>query len=285
MKQIIINADDFGLTEGINCGILQAYQEGILTSASLLANGPAFDEAVSLSKKNPGLGVGVHLNILRGRPVSGQNEVLSLVDKNGYFIPRPGYFLLRRLLNQLRPDEIKIEFRAQINKVMAAGILPSHLDTEKHLHALPFISKILFNLAEEFDIRKVRCLKTDIYFKQLLTIHSLIFCSLLVFTEKRRTNLAAKGILSPQCTYGLLEGGRMFKDRYAEIFKRIGEGSAEIVCHPGYAEHHPKKMILEMGRFYLNHAREKELEALLSQDLKDLAGNLGIQFITYRGLN
>lgn len=285
MKRIIINADDFGLTGRINLGIIKAYRDGILTSASLLANGPVFNEAVDLSRQNPGLGVGVHLNILRGRPVSDKKEVPGLVDKNGYFMPGLGMFFLKGLLKKLKAGEIENEFRAQIGKVIAAGIVPTHLDTEKHIHVLPLVSKILFNLAGEFGIQKVRCLETDADFYQLLNMRNLAFCLLAGFTRKWRARLAPDGILAPKRIYGLLEAGRMSKERYAAIFKSISCGAAEIVCHPGYAEDFPCNTIPGMGSFYLNPAREGELEALLDAGLKELAGNLGIQFINYRGLN
>ncbi len=284
MRQIIINADDFGLTEGINRGIVKAYSDGILTSASLLPNGPKFNDAVALSRENPGLGVGVHLNIFRGKPILGKSEVSSLIDKNGYFISSPGYFFLKSMLNRVKPDEIENEFRAQISRVISAGILPSHLDTEKHIHVFPFIYKILFNLATEFKIGKVRCLEPGRYFKQLLNIRRLTLYLLLLSTRGRRKNIDHKGILTPKCIYGLLDGGNMFQDKYRKIFNTC-EGNVEIVCHPGYTYDISENINLEMGNFYINRYREKELEALLSKDLKDLANNLGIKFITYRGLN
>ena len=160
LKQLIINADDFGLTEGINRGIIQAYNNGILTSASLMANMPAFENAVFLLRESPNLGVGAHLNIVRGKPILPKKTISSLVESEGNFY---SFFqvLKRLLLSRFNFDEIESEFRAQIKKILSYGVCITHLDTEKHLHFFPSILKILLKLAKEFRINKIRSFKQD----------------------------------------------------------------------------------------------------------------------------
>src|SRR5574337_787269 len=127
MKQLVVNADDFGLTEGINRGILEAHRRGILTSTTLLANGAALESAVALAIESPQLGVGIHLNLTQGRPVSDPYRVPSLVDEGGCFFGGPASLARRILLGKVRPAEVEREFAAQIEKVRGAGLEMTHL--------------------------------------------------------------------------------------------------------------------------------------------------------------
>src|SRR6185369_7512814 len=126
MKRLIVNADDFGFTRGVNAGILRAFQNGILTSATLMANGDAFDEAVEMALANPGLGVGCHLVAVGGRPVAPPAEIASLVDADG-MLPRTLTGLLKLLMRgQVRVEHVEREFRAQVERLREAGITPTH---------------------------------------------------------------------------------------------------------------------------------------------------------------
>ena len=126
-RRLIVNADDFGLTEGVNAGIVEAFQKGILRSASLMANGPAFDDAVRLALENPGLDVGCHLMLISG----------SAISKPGQDLPRSVPRLLAGLAAEWRAGAIEREFAAQIGKIQASGVPLSHLDTHKHTHLAP----------------------------------------------------------------------------------------------------------------------------------------------------
>ena len=117
MKKVIINADDFGLAQGVNEGIIKAHQEGVLTSATLMANMPGFDQAVEMARANPELGVGVHLNILRGWPLSPTQKVGSLLSRELRFIPSVSNLLHRIALKRVNFDEVEREFRAHVEKV------------------------------------------------------------------------------------------------------------------------------------------------------------------------
>ncbi|HEV2667612.1 MAG TPA: ChbG/HpnK family deacetylase, partial [Blastocatellia bacterium] len=136
-RRLIVNADDFGLTNGVNCAIIEGHTRGLVSSATLMANMPAFDAAVRLAKDHPSLGVGLHFNITQGRPVAGASRVGSLIDDRGEFWGTSTAFLRRMLAGRLKIEEVVIELRAQIEKALNAGLRLTHVDSHKHTHALP----------------------------------------------------------------------------------------------------------------------------------------------------
>ncbi len=157
MMQLIVNADDFGLTEAVNKGIVEAHVRGIVTSTTIMANGRAFDAAVSTSRRVPGLGIGVHLNLTAGEPVAPARNIPSLVDRHERLHWSPGRLLRALVARKVNLAEIETELRAQITKVFGAGIRPTHLDGHKHVHLLPGVSQIVIRVAQEFSITAIRC--------------------------------------------------------------------------------------------------------------------------------
>src|SRR5438445_686312 len=149
MKRLIVNADDFGLAESVNRGIIVAHRDGILTSTSLLANGSAFDQAIALSRQFPRISVGVHLNISQGKPVSPAARISRLVNERGELHLSPFRLWMRILTRKIALEEIRTEFRAQILKVFDAGLTPTHLDGHLHVHILPQLSSIVIALTRE----------------------------------------------------------------------------------------------------------------------------------------
>src|SRR3712207_3867489 len=129
-RSLIVNADEFGLTEGINEGIIEVHAHGIVTSTTMVANMWAFDHAVSLSRKYPDLAVGVHLNLTHGVPILPQDRVHTLVDQDGFFFRRRP-FLQRLGMGQISMIQVYEEFRAQIDRVIAAGVQPSHIARDR----------------------------------------------------------------------------------------------------------------------------------------------------------
>lgn len=141
-RRLIVNADDFGLTEGVNAGIVAAFQKGILRSASLMANGGGFDDAIRLALENPGLDVGCHLMLISGRAIS----------KPDHDLPESAPHLLASLVSGWRVAAIEREFAAQIEKIQAAGVSPSHLDTHKHTHLAPPVLEAVLRVAKNRGI-------------------------------------------------------------------------------------------------------------------------------------
>lgn len=146
MTKLINNADDFGYSPAINYGIIDGYKKGVINSATLMAGMPGFEHAVSLAKENPGLKVGVHLTLTCGKPVLGGS---SLTDSLGYFKKLSFY---KDENTVVRDEEIYLEFKAQIDKVISAGIKPSHLDGHHHIQRYKNNPQIFKRLAKEYNL-------------------------------------------------------------------------------------------------------------------------------------
>ena len=156
MKNLIVNADDLGWTEGVNRGIAEAFRNGIVTSASMLANGTAFAGGSEVARHAPGLGLGVHLNLSDGSPVADREAVTSLLNENGEFSGGPESLYLKQVRGGLMLREVEVEWDAQIEKVRDAGIEPTHLDGHKHVHMLPGLFEIALRLAKRHSIGAIR---------------------------------------------------------------------------------------------------------------------------------
>src|SRR5215471_15840419 len=157
MKQLIVNADDFGLTKRVSEAIVEAHRHGIVTSTTLMANGAAFEAAVASSRQMPRLGIGAHLNLSEGMPVSPALRIPSLVNDRGRLYLTPGRLWKAIVRRRVSLADVETELRAQIAKIKRAGILPTHFDGHKHVHILPGVSDIVVRLAQEFSISSVRC--------------------------------------------------------------------------------------------------------------------------------
>lgn len=200
-KLLIVNADDFGLCAGVNSGIVHAHRHGIVTSATMMANMPGFADAVAKARDNPGLAVGLHLNLTYGRPLSGR--VPSLTDRTGAFVGSPRFVRERG-----ESREIRAEFRAQAERFLAAGLRPSHLDTHHHLHGSERILDLVAELARALGVT-IRCLDA-------------------------RT-LAARG-LAPCARFVRSIGRGKGAGRLLRILADLPAGLTEISCHPGFVD-------------------------------------------------
>ena len=155
-KKFILNADDFGMSAAYNRAVLEGYQEGILKSASLVANGEAFDEAINaIIPQCPDLGVGIHLNIIEGQSLC--EDVSSLVDSKWNFCNSYGQLLLKSLNKKDNTfmEQVEREFRLQIEKIMSKTPV-SHIDSHVHVHSIPKIFDLVCRLAKEYGIKQVR---------------------------------------------------------------------------------------------------------------------------------
>ena len=155
-KRIIINADDFGLCEGVNKAVVQAHKKGVLSSATIMANMPASAKAVKAAKKMPQLGIGVHLNLFEGRPLSKETCVEQLLDGDGRFKFSPAALSLFSVAGHRTRNAIRTELSAQIQWAFDNGLKPTHLDSHKHIHCFPAMFPLVCNLARRFGIGAVR---------------------------------------------------------------------------------------------------------------------------------
>ena len=290
MKQLIVNADDFGLTMGVTQGILDAHWEGIVTSTTLMANGAAFDVAASASRRAPSLGVGVHLNLSEGVPVSLAHRIPTLVDRGGRLHLTPGRLLESMLSGRVNLDDVETELRAQISMVVRAGISPTHLDGHKHVHVLPGIDDIVIRLAREFDIPSLRCplekrpgLLNTVRARKSgspsILKQYLVARGVSAFARRFRQKLDEAGLQYPQYFYGLSQTGFLNTRLIRHLLDRLPEGTSELMCHPGY----PDVDLAETGTRLLAE-REVEVFALCSPQLKRLIADAGIGPLSYEAL-
>lgn len=277
-RRAIINADDFGLCRSVNEGIIEAHVSGILTSASLMVNMPGFDHAVELTRRHSKLGVGVHLNVIRGAPVAPPGRVAGLLSSHGTFLGSP-YAVLKRLMSgKLCLAEIETEFRAQVEKALASGMAPDHLDSEKHVHALFPVFPAALKIAAEYNIRGIRlvnefCLAGG-------PIPAFKALALAAAAPVLRRRLRTHGIMAAGRFRGLCVSGRMTRRRLEGILERL-EGVCEIMVHPGRMT--PELLALDRmtGCAYVRNHRRLELDALLDEGPRRILKRRGIGLATY----
>jgi predicted glycoside hydrolase/deacetylase ChbG (UPF0249 family) len=282
MIKVIINADDFGLAQGVNEGIIKAHREGILTSATLMANMPGFDQAVEMAGANPKMGVGVHLNILRGQPVAPAPKVSGLLSKELRFIPSVSKLLRRIALRRISFDEVEREFRAQLEKVKEAGIDPSHIDSEKHIHMIRPLFQIVLKLAKEYKINRVRFVREYCVTFPPGQMFKSIAISLFAASMKKKMDL--EGVRAPDRFYGVCDSGRITAAELQQTLHRAREGVTEIMVHPGFITQDMIELEKRIGPYYINKYREKELNALLDERLPKTIADLGIRLINFNHL-
>ncbi|MCF7907361.1 MAG: ChbG/HpnK family deacetylase [Candidatus Omnitrophica bacterium] len=283
MKKVIINADDFGLTEGINKGIIEAHKKGAVTSASLMTNMPSFYDAIRLAKDNPGLGVGVHLNIVRGEPVLPLGNVRTLVDKEGFFLRNIFKIIAGIYQNKIDLIELESEWVAQIERALENGMSVTHLDSEKHLHLIGPALKILKVLAKRYKISKIRAINEPMYFNKIFSNPFCIFRK--CFYKTLVVNLLSnqmQGLRSTDYFYGSYEAGNMILEKYQNLFSCLEDGLTEIMCHPGYIIGEQERTLLNYNRYSLIGKRERELQALINPKFSELVKQFNISLVSYK---
>ena len=269
MKQLVVNADDFGFTRDVNSGIIVAHRNGILTAATLMANGKEFNHAIELAQSNPGLDIGCHL-VLIGGP--------SLL---------PGAHLLPASLPEFlqclafRKLNVYEELRAQIEKILEAGIQPTHLDTHKHTHLTFPVLKAVARLSEEFGIRWVRR-----PFDYPLSgggpvpwEKRAVSRGLQVLRNYFHGILTRHGCRTTDHFAGFQLTGYLRTEELLALLKSLPAGLTEFMCHPGYCT---DELRAESTR--LKESREKELEALTAPEVRATLAQTGIELVRYRDL-
>jgi hopanoid biosynthesis associated protein HpnK len=291
MKKLIITADDFGLTEGVSRAIIEGHKRGIVTSTSLLANGEAFDAAVRMARDAPGLSIGVHLNLSEGRPVSPSENVRSLTTRDGAFLGAPGRLARRIMTGRVSRRELETELRAQVQKVQAAGIKPTHLDGHKHVQALPPVFKAMIQVALDTGIRSVRVsaeesggavrlFRGQVSHRRKLLKQWAAARALSLLSLRQRKMAIRAGLACPEHFFGVIQTGLLDAPALAEIMSRLPEGVSELMCHPGYVDEALRKTPTR-----LLQEREMELRSLTAADIKRLLSSIGVQLIGHRDLN
>ena len=274
-KKFILNADDFGMSQAFNKAVLKGNTEGILTSASICANGEAFEEAVNdIIPKCPNLSVGIHLNIIEGKSLT---DVPMLTDKNGVF--NNGYSaMILKSFNKEFLKQVEREFRAQIEKIISKTTV-DHIDSHVHTHAIPNIFKIVVKLAKEYDIPYIRTQFEQPYivpsFKKHMTIAyfvNLIKIALLnTFTIINRPLIKKNKLKTNDYLIGVGYTGMMDSLTVAFGLKALKKDCiAEALIHPCDYE----------NKFKDNHTNEFELT--LDEDLRKQISHVGFELSNHK---
>jgi chitin disaccharide deacetylase len=287
VRNLIVNADDLGWTEGVNQGILEAHRHGLVTSASLIANGHSFDSALDIARDNPELGVGVHLNLSNGPPTANPDHVRGLLNHSSEFAFNPEALLLRIVTRQLKLDQVQREWDAQIQKVREAGIVPSHLDGHKHVHMLPGLFRIAVQLAKTHSIRAIRISHEHAKLRSLLSganqqnkavaMQTLQARALQFLARDARATANRQGLATTDYFCGIAHTGVLTRQGVAALLKNLPNGTTEFMCHPGYADHD-----LRQSPTRLQQSRQTELGILTDPGLRKLVATSGIRLISYR---
>lgn len=280
----IINADDFGLSPGVNRGIVSGFREGILTSTTMLVNLQHFDGAVELARANPDLPVGIHLTLLWGRPISDPASVPTLIERDGCFPRSLSTLATRYFSGRLSADHVKLELRSQIRKFLDAGLTPTHVDTHKHVHCLPGVLEALIEVVGEFGIGKVRVpLEGPL---QIPATERRQLDSSWISSAKRdlirflcrnaRSRLQASGIRTTDHFVGIGYQASLNSDVLHLILSHLRAGVTEIMCHPGYDDESLREFSSTPPH------RDTELAGLKDPRVRDLVES-GVVELTHYG--
>lgn len=271
IRRLIVNADDFGRSHSINQAVIRAHRDGILTTASLMVNGDAFDEAVELAKANPALGIGLHLTLVCGKATCGQLETPDLVNMFGEFSNSPvaaggRYFLSSKLRLQLAR-----EIGAQFSKFKRTGLPLDHVNGHLNIHLHPTVLRVLLSRHLEWGIRHFRLTDDSFALNRKLArgrwlyraSHAFIFYQL---SRRARKHLVRGGIRFTDHVFGLLQNARVDENFIAKLLPVLPRGDSELYSHPSLDE--------------FRH----EFDALISPRIKAQVAELGIELVRYQDL-
>jgi len=293
VPRLIVNADDLGLTRGVNRAIFETIRNGIVTSTTLMANSSAYQDAVEKIKtsneaKRPS--VGCHVLLVDGQPLSPAKSVPSLLEnKNGSGAFRTNLlpFLSLAAQGKLNSDEIETEATAQFKKLQSSGVTISHFDTHKHTHIFPAVYQALIRAAKACGIKAVR--------NPFAPVRPLAFAHLVRrpklwkrysqvrilrrFEEGFRRAVEDAGMKTPDGSFGIVSTGHLDERLFGAVMGSLPEGTWEFVCHPGYSDSD-----LDSVQTRLRTSRETEREVLTSDAARRILADQGVELISYHQL-
>ena len=287
MPYLIINADDFGLTTGINRAVYEAQRSGVLRSAGLMSNAPGFDDAVAMAREigHRSLSVGCHVVLVDGKPISPSGHIPSLLGGREIegFRSHLRTFTMAALSGQLNENEIERETIAQITRIIDVGVAVSHIDTHKHTHWFPQVFRPIIRAARICGVRAIRnpfpfaalprscgshwwaqakrCVKTRL---------------LLAFRTEFMAEVRKNGLVTTNGSFGVFDSTMNDMGTIRVMLGMMGEGIWELVCHPGYNDEALSKV-----RTTLRDSRDRERRLLVSPDFRATLNTHGIELINY----
>jgi chitin disaccharide deacetylase len=278
-RQLIVNADDFGISRGVNRGIVEAHRKGLVTSTSLMANLPSAEDALTRATTCPNLGLGLHLTLTAGRPLCPPKTVPTLVDPDGRFFVL-GQLLLRLSAGCVSRDEIRRELRAQIEWTLRRSVQPDHLNAHHHVHTHPVVAPIVVGLAREHRIGWVRCPAEQGLSPRLLTLppkDAARTAAISTFGLLTRVLVARAGLQTTQHFRGIALGMGFGEGGLLATLDRLPGGLTELMTHPGYPDE-------ELARLTIfAEGRDRELAALTSTAARGVARQRRIRLVNFAG--
>lgn len=273
MKKLIFNADDFGISQGVNEAIFRAHTEGVLNSTSIMITLKHVPQALDLAKQMPNLNIGLHANLTNENSVLGKDKIPLLVNENGKF--KHGFVNLA-ILSLLHPKELKRqakqEIKAQIEKACSCGIKLTHLDSHRHIHMIPAIFKACMELAEEYNIPRLRFVNENPFTtikqtesKDWITDGGLI--KNLVLISCAVVNKILFGFKSDTYFYSIINTCKITRDKLKSYKVPNAYNVVEIGIHPGLPEIDKQNMADVFDDNILKDYRQKELETLLDKSV------------------
>jgi predicted glycoside hydrolase/deacetylase ChbG (UPF0249 family) len=278
--RLIINADDFGLTRGVNRAVEELHRAGRVTSATLMASGAAFEDAVAITHNNPGLGVGCHIVLTDGVPISHPQRIPTLIGADGKnFRTSLLDFITAIVLGKINPDEVAIEALAQIQHLQRAGIDVTHVDTHKHAHLFPSIARPILFACERAGVGAIRNPFEDAWSLALGIGDPMRRFQLRVLQPLRKRfealpEIRDQRIMTTNGTIGISATGHLNSATLATTLQHLPDGLWELVCHPGYNDRD-----LDAVTTRLRVTREMERDALLSAKIPE-----GVRLLHYGNL-
>jgi chitin disaccharide deacetylase len=285
VRRLIVNADDFGLTAGVNRAIVEGNRQGIVTSATLMANAQASEAAIDLAKKQPGLKTGCHVVLIDGVPLSA--NLPSLTNGSARFRSSLKVFAIAAVRKKVAAEEIEREVEAQVRKLQSSGITLTHVDSHKHTHMFPHVLRPLLRAARARGIRAVRnpfepmrsWPGSMVLGTPGLWLRSAGVTAFGMFAAEFRSAIKEQGMVSADGTVGIAVTGLLDQHKLLRILEALPEGTWELVCHPGYSD-----ADLQSAGTRLTQSREIELAALTSEATKEALARRKIELISYADL-
>jgi predicted glycoside hydrolase/deacetylase ChbG (UPF0249 family) len=273
-RLLIVNADDYGLTEGISRGILHAHREGIVTSTSAMPLGPAYPKVAKWLADEDELGVGIHLAAVgEDPPLLSAREIPSLVGSHGHLCESYSGFLARALTGRINVDELRLEFTAQLETVLDLGVPITHLDAHQHLQLWPSVCSVVIELATRFDIPAVRVPR--------FRARNPVALGVTVLGARLARRAKRAGLAFPLDAVGIECAGHLDEQRLPSVLARLaahGHANAELTVHPGEGEDQDR------ARYQWGYQWEDELSALVGPVAKRAVADAGFTLATYADL-
>jgi hopanoid biosynthesis associated protein HpnK len=270
-RRLVVNADDFGRSHSINDAVIRAHREGVLTTASLMVNEIACEEAAALARENPRLGVGLHLTLLCGKSALPPEKIPGLVNARGEFSNQPVVVGMRYFFERSLREQLRAEIHAQFQKFRATSLPLDHINGHLHLHLHPTVFGILMEDATTLGIQSLRltrdCLSRSRRMARGHWCYRVSHAAIYEWLSRRaRSPLQQRGIRHTQITFGLLQNARVDEEYILKLLPELPAGDSELYSHPSLDE--------------FRH----EFDALVSPRVKEQVEKLGIELIRYRDL-